>query len=112
MHHYNQRPLGPLRVSASKTPEPSSSSAMRYNEGPPLPATYLRETPMTISIRFHHTLKVHQLGFLFALARLLRSAMRQDRIPECHDQKSRCKCRLRVNTRVSSLPTYRGMSVR
>jgi len=47
MHHYNQRPLGPLRVSASKTPEPSSSSAMRYHEGPPLPATYRRETPMT-----------------------------------------------------------------
>ena len=33
MHHYNHSPLDPLRVSASNTPEPSSSSAMRYNVG-------------------------------------------------------------------------------
>ena len=31
VHHYDHGPLGPLRVSASKTPEPSSSSAMSWS---------------------------------------------------------------------------------
>jgi len=31
----------------SQSAEPSRSSAMSYNKFPPLPATYLRESPMT-----------------------------------------------------------------
>jgi len=47
MHHYNQSPLGPLRVSASKAPEPSGSSAMRDNEGPTSARNQSAGTPMT-----------------------------------------------------------------